>query len=402
MQKDTISPGITLSQAFKLNWRILILLFVVVFAGNSCTEKVSQIAPFSIEDDGQWQKGVNTHRLSEFPKIHPDGRVWFKYEAPETAQLVKLQINGGEYNMQKDTVGLWNVVIPGTEPGYQIYSFNVDGVNFMDPGSKPFYSNGYVSVFEYPAPEEEYYLAKDVPHGDVREHWFFSDVTQKFQRMFVYTPPGYQQNTNSRYPVFYLQHGGGELENEWTHSGRANFILDNLIAEGKAEPMIIVMNLGHVTKPGETHGRGIYEGWADTFEEMLLKDVIPNVDASYRTIADKNHRAMAGLSMGGMQTFTIGFKNLHAFTYLGFFSGVPENYKELLEKPLNEGAAFNDRLNLIWSGCGTEEQFFVDNQAGIQKLFSEADIDAKYFISQDTGHEWQTWRRCLHDFAQLL
>jgi len=386
----------------KFRSMVFFTVFTAIISGYSCQDQTNRSGTFSIENDGLWKKASTAHRLSQFPMIHPDGRLWFRFAAPETADSVKLQIDGFDYVMQKDTSGLWNVIIPGTGPGFQIYNFVVDGVNMMDPGCTPSYVNGYTSVIEYPAPKDEFYLIKDVPHGEVREHWFYSDVTKSYRRRYVYTPPDYETNTSTHYPVLYLQHGGGELENEWTHAGKANFILDNLIAEKTACPMIIVMNLGFATYP-EQAGQ-ILSGnsrWA-AFEEMLIDEVIPDVDAFYRTIPDRQNRAMAGLSMGGMQTFNIGLKRLETFSHIGFFSGVPTNYEELLKDVMKQWPDFKERLTLLWSGAGVDEKQFVDRQNGFQKMIEEAGIEAKFYLSDGTAHEWQTWRRCLHEFAPLL
>ena len=293
-----------------MNQKLLTILLATLITGGTCFAQTSQTGVFKMEDDGHWQKTITTHRLAEFPKIHEDGRVWFQYKAPETAKSVKLHMGSDDYDMQKDANGLWNLVMSNLKVGYQVYWFIVDGTEVEDPGSDIFYSNGYRTALEVPSPGEDFYFAKHVPHGDVREHWFYSDITGSFRRMYVYTPPGYDKNTTARYPVLYLQHGAGELEMEWTHSGRANFILDNLIAEGKALPMIIVMNNGFATRPGqEGNSQTMGSRWS-AFEDMLIKEVIPDIDANYRTIADREHRAMAGLSMGGMQTFSIGLSNL--------------------------------------------------------------------------------------------
>jgi enterochelin esterase-like enzyme len=381
--------------------RMLLLSLLLV----ACTVRAQEppVALFAIKDDGLWQKAATTHRLSEFPKIHPDGRVWFQFKAPETARSVQVRVSAADriHDMQKDASGLWNVIIPNPGPGFQVYWMIVDGVVIADPGSDMFFQNAYRSVVEVPAPGEDYYDVKQVPHGDVREHWFYSQVTGSFRRMYVYTPPGYEKD-GRRYPVLYLQHGAGEAEPEWTHSGRANFILDNLVAGGNARPMIIVMNNGFATRP-EQAGRTLTgnDRWA-AFEDVLIKEVIPDIDAAYRTIPDREHRAMAGLSMGGMQTFTIGLKRLDTFSHLGVFSGVPTNYVELLTDALKQGPSFNRRVRLLWFGAGTDETAFHDRQQELQDLLAKSGIEAKYFVSNGTAHEWQTWRRCLHLYAQLL
>ena len=382
--------------------KLLIIIFsTILLAGNSLAQE-EQSSLFSMEDDGMWQKAITTHRLAQFPKVHQDGRVWFRFKAPPTAQTVILHLEPFEYEMQKDADGLWNVVVDDAKPGYRVYWMLVDGTEVEDPGSDIFYSNGYRSVLEVPSPGEDFYLAKHVPHGDVREHWFYSEVTGSFRRMFVYTPPGYEKDKGIRYPVLYLQHGAGELEMEWTHSGKANFILDNLIAEGKAMPMIIVMNNGFATRPSETGMSLTGNARWSAFEEMLINEVIPDIDASYRSIPDREHRAMAGLSMGGMQTFTIGLKQLNTFSYLGIFSGVPNNYTDLLKDALGQGPAFNEKAKLLWFGCGTEEASFFNRQKELRDLLEKSGIKANYYISEGTMHEFHTWRRCLHEFAPLL
>jgi len=382
--------------------RIISILVITLITGGYCFAQTDQSGVFSITDDGQWQKTITTHRLAQFPKIHKDGRVWFQYKAPTTAQSVKLHMGSDDYDMQKDSKGLWNVVLTNPKPGYQVYWIIVDGTEVEDPGSDIFYSNGYRTVLEVPSPGEDFYLPTQVPHGDVREHWFYSRVTGSFRRMFVYTPPAYEKDNSIRYPVLYLQHGAGENEVEWTHSGKANFILDNLIAEGKARPMIIVMNNGFATRPGQD-GQALTGNarWA-AFEEMLINEVIPDIDAFYRTIPDRENRAMAGLSMGGMQTFTVGLTNLNTFSYLGIFSGVPTNFSDLLKDALQQGPSFNQKLKLFWTGAGTEEAAFINRQKELQELLTRSGIKAQYFISPNTGHEFQTWRRCLHEFAPLL
>jgi enterochelin esterase-like enzyme len=382
--------------------RLTLLFTALILAVVYCTAQTNQATPFAMKDDGLWQKASTTHRLSQFPKIHKDGSVWFRFKAPQTAQSVKLHFYSKDYDMTKDTSGYWNFVLKNPQPGYQVYWMIVDGTVVQDPGSDMFYSNGYTSVLEVPAPESKIYSPANVPHGEVREHWFYSKVTESFRCMFVYTPPDYDKNTNGKYPVLYLQHGAGELENEWTHSGKMNFILDNLIAEGKVVPMIVVMNNGFATRPSQA-GQTLTGNarWA-AFEDMLITEVIPDIDSYYRTIPDREHRAMAGLSMGGMQTFTIGFSHLDTFSHLGVFSGVPTNFSDLLKGALEQGPAFNKKVNLLWFGAGTEEAAFINRQKELQDALSKAGIKATFYISNGTMHEFQTWRRCLNQFAPLL
>ncbi len=356
-------------------------------------------------DTAGWSKPTTTHRLAEFPKIHADGRVWFQFKAPN-AKLVQVRIIATNkiYDMQKDKDGVWNVVITPPGVGFQYHMFIVDGLEVTDPGSEPYYSNGIKTGFEGIAQGEDYYAIKSVPHGQVRQYWFFSKVTQSFRRMYIYTPPDYDASLKTRYPVLYLQHGAGEDEAEWTHAGLANFILDNLIAEKKAVPMIIVMNNGFASRPGETAARGAGGSLRENsaFEEMLTKEVVPEIDAKFRTIADRDHRAMAGLSMGGMQTFQIGLSHLELFSHLGMFSGTPQGASKPLDNILAQGAAVNKRLHLFWFGAGTKEDRFINRQRELRGLFEKAGIKAVYYESEGTVHEFQTWRRCLNQFAPLL
>jgi enterochelin esterase-like enzyme len=374
---------------------LFVISIVVAMSAGSCAPRARAGGDFLMEDDGGWQRASTAHRLAQFPKVHEDGRVWFRFEAPETAESVTLRVNGTDHPMEQDAHGLWNVVVPGTRPGFQIYRFMVDGVTVADPSSTPFYMNGYTSALEYPAPDDGYYLLKRVPHGDVREHWFHSDVTRSFRRMFVYTPPGYDQDTDTRYPVLYLQHGGSDLEDEWVHAGRANFILDNLIAEGRALPMIVVMNDGIAAKPGEVRRRGLYEGWTSTFEEVLIDEVIPNIDASYRTVANQEHRAMAGLSMGGMQTREIALDHLDIFSHIGIFSGGLITPEDVYDAP-----GFREKVKVLFVSCGSREN--PDAARANHKELAKIGVQSVVYVSPETAHEWQTWRRSLHEFAPLL
>lgn len=374
-------------------------------------------APFSVVDDGYWEKAANTHRQAQFPKIHRDGRVWFQLEAPSTADTVRLQIGTQRHDMHRDAAGRWNVVIPGVEPGFQLYNFIVDGVRIADPGSTPFYMGGYTSVLEYPSPTEDFYLLQHVPHGDVRERWSYSRVTGSWRRMFVYTPPGYDEDTDTRYPVLYLQHGGGEDESEWVRSGRANFVLDNLIAQGKANPMILVMNNGFVSRPGQAAaapGGGYQRGFADAFQELLLAEVIPAIDATLRTIPDARHRALAGLSMGGGQAFYVGLENTGTFASVGLFGtgvfggiGSPAggnasrfNAEDHVTGLLTRSSTFNDALDLFYISVGEQDvRLEATRRAVADMRASGLEVE---FASFPGEHEWRTWRRSLHDFAQRL
>jgi len=366
--------------------------------------------PTPAPNAGEWHKASTTHRQATFPQTTDDGRYWFQLSAPN-AKSVQVGIGNRRYAYEKDASGTWNAFIPYQGPGVKYVTVYVDGVPMPEPGTDIFYSNGWKAALESPAPGEDYYATKDVPHGDVREHWFKSTVTGTYRRMFIYTPPGYD-DTTIRYPVLYLQHGAGEMEQEWTHSGLANFILDNLLAEKKAVPMIVVMNNGFANRPGEppagARGPGGARGPANpsqvtAFEEMLIKDVIPDIDSHFRTLADRDHRAMAGLSMGGGQTFNIGLRHLDTFSYLGMFSAPLGNINTLPE-PLNDAAAFNQRVHAFWFSAGTtgSDLTIHNNARAFVDKATQAGIHATFFESPDTQHEWQTWRRSLHAFVPLL
>ncbi len=363
--------------------------------------------PMPRPDSGEWFKANSTHRQAQFPQMTEDGRYWFRLDAP-AARSVQVEVGANLFYYEKDEDGIWNIFVPYPGPGLKYVTVLVDGVRQPEPGTDINYSNGWKSAIESPAPGEDYYEIKDVPHGDVREHWFRSEVTGTWRRMFVYTPPGYDEDTATRYPVLYLQHGAGEMEQEWTHSGRANVILDNLIAEGKAEPMLVVMNNGFANRPGEPQA-GQREGGRipnpfTVFEEVLITEVIPDIDENFRTIADREHRAMAGLSMGGGQTWEIGLRNLDTFSHLGMFSGAVFGDLEELPEPMRDAETFNRRVPVFFLGTGTigNDIQIHDWLMRIRDMATDAGVEVAWYESPGTRHEWQTWRRCLHEFAPLL
>ena len=339
-----------------------------------------------------WQRTSSTQRQSEFPKVNADGEYWFRFRVPDTAKDVKLEFAFVEFPAQQDAEGYWNVIAKAPKVGYQIVRLIVDGVRYPDPGLEFTYSNGWVSTIEIPSPQDDYYLMRDVPHGDVREHWFFSKVEGKWRRAYVYTPPGYDTNPDRYYPVLYLQHGAGENETEWTHTGFAAVIADNFIADGRMEPMLIVMNNDFVYRPGDGRGRlALADDWAGNFEEMFFNEALPDIESHYRIIPDAQHRAMAGLSLGGMLTGTVGVRNSDRFGWLGIFSGGVVSNPEQLRK---------GTVRLVFETCGSEEspERILKNVEELKGL----GFDARSYVSPGTAHEWQTWRRSLHEFLPLL
>jgi enterochelin esterase family protein len=366
------------------------------------------------------------------PFILSDGAIHFELKAPQAGSV---QLAGGDglgkgpFPLTKDASGVWSTTLAAPVPGFHYYWFVVDGVEANDPGSQAFFGYGRpTSGIEVPESGADYYAIKDVPHGEVRERWYFSKTTGQWRRAMVYTPPGYDQEIKTRYPVLLLQHGYGEDETGWTRQGRAQLILDNLIASGSARPMIVVMDRGSVVRPGAPPLRlgpeatmASVKSAFSTFEDVIVGDLLPMVDASYRTIADRNHRAMAGLSMGGMQTLFIALRHLDLFAYIASFSGpvlpnmdAPGRFGEhpelqafdirtAYEGAFADPAAFNRRVRLLWLGVGTQEpEQFLSSIRGASQALQAAGVRLQYFESQGTAHEWQTWRRDLKDLLPRL
>ena len=345
---------------------------------------------------------------AQYPQVHPDGRVTFQLTAAD-AKKVQLQPGGSDnglgkqpYDMERGEGPRWTITTPPAVPGFHYYWFVVDGAIVNDPGSETFFGWGrQCSGIEIPEKDVDFYDIKDVPHGEVRTLWYHSQVTGAPRRAMVYTPPRYDAQSGTRYPVLYLQHGAGEDERGWTNQGRANFILDNLIASGQAKPMIVVMDNGYATKPGQEPKRSDNSG----FEAVLLEELIPKIDATYRTYTDREHRALAGLSMGGAQALRIGLKHLDVFSSIGAFSAPASGQfdtKTSFDGVFADATAFNQKVDLLWLGAGSEEHSFAAGVKGMHVALDEAGIEHSTFESPGTSHEWQTWRRSLFDFAPRL
>jgi enterochelin esterase-like enzyme len=361
-------------------------------------------------------------RGKEYPRIHSDLRVTFRIKAPDAKKVEFGFFTPKRYPAEKDKDEFWTATTDPQVPGFHYYRVFLDGAEVSDPSSEMFYGTGKMtSGIEIPEKGVDFYLPKDVPHGEVRERWYHSKTTQQWRRIFVYTPPGYDTNRETRYPVLYLQHGGGEDERGWPNQGRVGFILDNLLAERKAKPMLVVMEQGYARRPGEATpparpapGRNRsaprdFSRLFAAFEEVMVKDLIPMIDATYRTIPDREHRAMAGLSMGGMQTFQITLKHLDLFAYLGGFSGAgggfggaPFDPKTAHNGVMADAGEFNKKVRLVWLGIGTAEGRMYDGVKNYHQALEKAGIKHVYYESPGTAHEWLTWRRCLHEFAPLL
>ena len=342
----------------------------------------------------------------QYPQVNSEGRVRVSIPAPE-AHKVQLDIGGVKYDLRKDEKGVWTGESAPQVEGFHYYQLNIDGASVPDPGSLYFYgASRWGSAIEIPAPDQDIYAIKDVPHGLVSQKTYFSKVTNSWRRCFVYTPAEYDKNTTKRYPVLYLQHGSGEDETGWPTQGKANLILDNLIAAGKAVPMIIVMDNGYAVKASQAApGRGAFP-----FEDVLIGEIIPMIDASFRTLSDRDHRAMAGLSMGANQTITITMNNLDKFSYIAGFSGTSNYPRTDVIDPATfmggkfmDGAALNKKIKLFWLGLGTEEPApFPGSVKAFRNMLEKQGVKYTYYESKGTAHEWLTWRRDLHQFASLI
>lgn len=341
-------------------------------------------------------------RSAKYPQILPDSRVIFRIKAPD-AQKVQIDL-GKKYELAKDTGGYWIVTTDSISEGFHYYSLLIDGVAVADPASETFYGMGRMaSGIEIPFKGDGYYSLKDVPHGDIRIKKYYSVVTRSWRQFYIYTPPGYDENSNEKYPVLYLLHGGGEDERGWATQGKTDIILDNLTAEKKAKPMLIVMMDGNL-------GTGGFAGFGEQslrmFENELKQSLIPFVEKNYRTATTAGSRALAGLSMGGLQTLYAGIKNTHLFSYLGVFSSGWFANQPALSNPQYEfmktnSVTINNNLKSLWVAMGGKEDIAYSNCKIMLSKFDEMNI--KYHYSEyPGGHTWPVWRNNLYNFAQLL
>lgn len=363
---------------------------------------------------------------AEYPRVDQSGRVQVRVKAPDATKVRLNFWSGPKLDMEKQADGFWTVTTAPLVPGLHYYTLVIDGADVSDPGSHAYFGGSrHASAVEIPEPGSTYYSIQDVPHGQVREVWYHSKVTGSWRHALVYLPPGYDDAPKTRYPVLYLQHGGGEDETGWIRQGHANFILDNLISAREAKPMIVVMAYGYALRAGQSLSdltgkpfgspemRKAMQDMASIFEDDVTQALIPFIDKTYTTLSDRDNRAMAGLSMGGMQTFHITLNHLDLFSHIGGFSGAggllaPPNDRKLDPKidyngAFADAAAFNKKVNVLWLGVGSAESEMF--RAGIRKLhegLTEANIRHVYVESQGTDHEWQTWRRALKDFAPRL
>jgi enterochelin esterase-like enzyme len=385
--------------------RMGFLVLASAFAASFC---LASPAPGQAPEADDFRPAVTNAPGVEYPKVDPQGRVRLRVEAPE-AQSVRVGLGGG-YDLAKGEDGVWTVTTDPLVPGFHYYSLRINGYEVSDPASETFFGAGrMMSGLEVPEdPSVDYYLPRDVPRGQVREVWYWSDEARAHRRIFVYTPPGYDEELQRRYPVLYLQHGMGEDERGWPTQGRMNFIMDNLIAEGRAEPMIVVMENGTIgamfrPRPGanvaEERSR-----FGASFYPIVLNDLIPMIDSTFRTLTDRDNRAMAGLSWGGFQTFQLTLNNLDLFSWIGGFSGAGminanTDLREVYGGVLSRPEEFNRRVHLLFLSHGSTEG---QGTRTLSEFLTSAGIDNVYYLSEGTGHVWLTWRRSLYEFAPRL
>jgi enterochelin esterase-like enzyme len=376
------------------------------------------------EDPGDFKPATSNVLDAQYPRVDSNSRVQIRFKAPDASKVRVNFWSGPKADMEKQADGFWTFTTPAMAPGLHYYTIIVDGAEVSDPASTAYFGGSkWASAVEVPEAGEDYYQSKDVPHGQVRQIWYHSSVTGTWRDAFVYLPPDYD-SSKARYPVLYLQHGGGEDETGWIRQGKANFILDNLIAGGHTKPMIIVMANGYASRAGyvvpDLTGKQfgspefikVMQERMSAFEDDMTQALIPFVDKTFRTISDRDHRAMAGLSMGGMQTFQVTFNHLDLFSYIGGFSGAGNPFlagnnkfdtKTAYQGAMADPAAFAKRVHLLWIGVGTNEPERM--RSGLESLHASLDegkIQHVFYESPGTDHEWQTWRRDLKDFAPRL
>jgi enterochelin esterase-like enzyme len=344
---------------------------------------------------------------ARYPRILPGNRVKFQVTAPNAG---KLQIDLGKmYDMTKDEKGIWAVTTDPQVPGFHYYSLVIDGIKVSDPASETFYGTGRMSsAIDIPEEGTDFYTIKDVPHGEISNRVYFSKTTKTWRSLNIYTPPGYDNSVKEKYPVLYIQHGGGEDERGWAVQGKTGIILDNLIAEGKAKPMLVVIPNGNVSKPGVAAG-GYNDDAMAAFKEELVGTIIPFIEANYRAKTGPENRAISGLSMGGGQAFYTGLRNTEVFANVGVFStglfgGIAQQTsfdpEKVIPGILTNSSSFNNKLKVFFISVG-EQDPRIEPTKNVVKTFRDKGLKVE-FESFPGAHEWQVWRKSLHSFAQKI
>lgn len=353
------------------------------------------------------QKAITNVPGNEFPRVDNQHRAYFRLMAPQ-AKRVQVDICSHQYDLQRDSSGVWTGMTAPLVVGFHYYFFLVDGVSVTDPATETFFGccreSGGIEIPE--GQEGNYYRPQQaVAHGQVRSVQYYATATQEWRRAMVYTPAEYETSGKKRYPVLYLQHGMGEDETGWSKQGMMQNIMDNAIAAGRAVPMIVVMESGDVKAPFDSRKGGSNEversQYGASFYQVMTTDLIPMIDHTFRTFSDREHRAMAGLSWGGHQTFDLVLNNMDRFSYMGGFSGaifgldINKNYHGIFSRPKE----FNEKMHYLFLGCGSEENMGTGKLADVLK---QAGVNVDYYVSPGTHHEWLTWRRCLNQFIPHL
>jgi enterochelin esterase family protein len=402
--------------------KLLSFLLVVIAASGICLAQADMgSGSASLADTAR--PSIYNLNGAQFPRIEPDNRVTFKFYAPN-AQKVQVAIANVGQDMVKGADGVWSYTSEPQDLGYHNYWMIIDGAVVLDPNTDAFIGYSHMcNAFEIPDPDGGFYEFKEVPHGNVLIRNYYSKTTKGWRKIYIYTPPGYDADLKTRYPVLYLQHGGGEDQRVWTEMGRTNVILDNLLAEKKIKPFIVVMETSAVTpprpmipgppaprpaapaappagapapagqgapRPGGAFGMGGPGGGA--YGQYMVADLIPWVDSNFRTLADQPNRAMAGLSMGAMQTKSVTLANLDKFSHIGLFSGGTIAPAEITDK---------SKVKLVFMSYGSRERGSEGVKAAADAL-NQAGIKSVSYVSQLTAHEFQSWRRSLREYALLL
>ena len=384
-----------------MNFRSIIILLAALITSGLCLAQTDQPAitedfkPSTLNQPGQ-----------DYPQVNSQGYARFRIIAPKAQSVsVSLGLGGrGGTILTRAADSTWMGTTAGPlDKGFHYYHLSIDGGTFNDPGTLNFYgSTRWESGIEVPAPDEDFYALKDVPHGKLQQILFPSKSTNTSRRAFVYTPPDYDKNQAKRYPVLYLQHGWGEDETAWSNQGHANLIMDNLIAEGKIKPFLIVMTYG-MTNDVRIGGMANFK--IEPFQTVLVDELIPYIDANFRTLSDQPHRAMAGLSMGGVETKTITMANLDKFSHIGLLSGGTFSMDDVNKTP-----GFKEKVKLAFISFGSRELggnrggrgFFGGDPRANADTLKQAGINSVFYVSPETAHEFLSWRRALREFTPLL
>ena len=358
-------------------------------------------SPFTVPEDAMTAE--TTIPGNDFPKVDKERRAYFRLNAPLASSVI-VDICGKKYDMRRDEKGIWCAVTDPLVVGFHYYFINIGGVNVIDPATETFFGcNREAGGIEIPeGAEGDYYRPQQgIEHGQVRSIYYYANATQEWRHAMVYTPAEYEKG-KKHYPVLYLQHGMGEDETGWSKQGHMQHIMDNLIASKEVVPMIVVMESGDVKAPfrGGDNRQGFSE-YGASFYQVMIQDLIPTIDSKFRTLTDRDHRAMAGLSWGGHQTFDLVLNNMDKFSYMGAFSGaifgldVKTAYNGVFSKP----EEFNKKIHYLYLSCGSEENFGTE---ALVKSLQNAGIKTDFYVSPGTHHEWLTWRRCFRQFIPHL